>query len=290
MPRSPSSAPAATPESCSSCGVLIEPPDEDHLAAGARDHRLAVPDIFDTDRAAAFEQHFRGQRVHLDADVWPLHGRAQEGTCRRHAAAALGVDLVDAGTLLRGAVEILVERQPGFGRRLEELPCQRVDATAIVGDMQRSAAPAKIVGAGLVVFNRLEIGQQVGKAPARIAEVAPAVIVVRVPPDPHHGVDRARTAEQLAARPVVGIAGEPGVGLGPVVPVDGRIEEGLAVAERHLHEEAKVAAAGLQHQHGMASARRQPLGNDRTGRAGADDDEIVSLHWVLRRPASLVAA
>ena len=81
-----------------------------------------------------------------------------------------------------------------------------------------------------------------------------------------------------AARPVVGIAGQARVGLGLVVPVDRRIEEGLAVAERHLHEEAAIGAARLQHQHGEAAVRRQALGDDRAGGAGADDNEIISLH------------
>ena len=34
--------PGPMPESCSSCGELIEPPRQDHFAAGARDDRLAV--------------------------------------------------------------------------------------------------------------------------------------------------------------------------------------------------------------------------------------------------------
>ena len=253
---------------------------QDQLAAGARRHRAAVLQILDADGTLPFEQDFRRQRVRLDADIGALHRGPQEGARRRHAAPVPGVQLVDADAFLRGAVEILIHRQPGFGRRLHELFGQRMHASAIVGHVHRPAAPAIGVGAGLVVFDRLEIGQQVGKAPARIAEVAPAIIVGRMAPDPHHGIDRARAAEQLAARPVVGIAGKPRIRLGLVVPVHRGIEEGLAVAERHLHEEAQVAAAGLQHQHRMAAARRQPLGHDRACRAGTDDDEIIGLHRI----------
>ena len=259
---------------------------QDQFAGGARLQRLAVLDIFDANGAATFKQDLRRQRLHLDAQVVPLHRRTQEGACRRHAAAALGVDLVDADAFLRGAIEILVERQTGLGCRLEKLPRQWVHVSAIVGDAHRPAAATIIVGAGLVVLHCLEVGQKVVKAPAGIAEVAPVIVVVAVAPDPHHGVDRARTAEQLAARPVIGIAGQPRVRFGLVIPVDGRIEERLAVAERHLHEEAKIAAAGFQHQHRMTPARRQPLGNDRTGRAGADDDEIIGLHGIDKRPKS----
>jgi hypothetical protein len=42
---------------------------EDHLAAGARDVRGAVLAVFDADRAAAFEQDARGQRVRHDREI-----------------------------------------------------------------------------------------------------------------------------------------------------------------------------------------------------------------------------
>jgi len=155
-----------------------------------------------------------------------------------------------------------------------------VHGVRAIGDVQGAADAAPLVGAGSVVLQRLEGGQEVVIAPAWIAGDGPGVEILARPPDIDHGVDRARTAEQLAARPVVGIAGKARIRLGLVVPVDGRIEEGLAVAERHLDIETTIGSAGLQYQHGETARGREPFRDDRSGRAGADDDEIINLHDV----------
>ena len=147
-----------------------------------------------------------------------------------------------------------------------------------VGDAQRPAGAAPGVATGLVVLDRLECRQHVGKCPAPVSGGRPAVIVLALSAHPHHRVDGARAAEQLAARPVIGVAGEAGIRFGAVVPVHARIEEGLAVAERHLHEEAPVAAARLEDQHRITAAGRKALRHDRTGGPRPDDDEIESLH------------
>ncbi len=55
-----------------------------------------------------------------------LHRRAQEGARGRHAAAVLGVDLVDADAFLALAVEVRVERQAGLLAGLEIALGQRV--------------------------------------------------------------------------------------------------------------------------------------------------------------------
>ena len=98
--------------------------------------------------------------MRLDADVVALHRRAQEGARGRHAAAALGGDLVDADAFLGRAVEVLVERQPGLLAGRQEALGQRMDVRAIVGDMDRAAPGAPVGRAGLVVLDRLEDGQQ----------------------------------------------------------------------------------------------------------------------------------
>ena len=136
---------------------------EDDFAAGAGGLRAAVAEIFDADGAIAFEDDFGRQRIRLDADVLPLHGRAQEGAGGRHAAAVLGRDLVDADAFLGGAVEIRIEGQPGLLPGLEIARGHRMDGARAVGDMERSADAAPIVGAGLVVLDRLEGGRRSAK-------------------------------------------------------------------------------------------------------------------------------
>jgi hypothetical protein len=156
-----------------------------------------------------------------------------------------------------------------------------VDIARAIRDVHRPAAPAPVIRACLVVLDRLEQRQQIVEAPAGISGIAPFVEVFALTPHPDHRVDRARPAEQLAARPVVSVAGQPRVGLGPVVPVHLWIVKGLAVAERHLNEEAPVGSAGFQHKHGKAPACRKAFGQGRAGRSGADDNEIIGLHWLL---------
>jgi hypothetical protein len=63
--------------------------------------------------------------------------------------------------------------------------------------------------------------------------------------DIDHAVDRRGTAEHLAARPEYAAIAGAGVGLGLVAPVDRRVGEGLAKAERNVDPPVAVLAAGL---------------------------------------------
>ena len=258
---------------------------QDHLAARPRRPPRAAAQIFDADGAAALEQDAGGVRAGLDGQIGAFHRRAQEGAGGRHAAAVLRGDLVDADAFLRRAVEVGIEGQAGRPSRLQVEPGEGVHMGGHVADMDRAAPAAPVVGAGLVVLDRLEEGQQIVIAPAGIAGRRPGIVVGALAADPHHRVDRGGAAEQLAARPVVGIAGQPRVRLGAKVPVHLRVEEGLAVAERHLHEEAPVGAAGLEQQHGETAARGQPLGQHAAGGARTHHDEIEVPHR-LPDPAS----
>jgi hypothetical protein len=57
-----------------------------------------------------------------------------------------------------------------------------------------------LVGAALLVLGLAEIRQHVGVAPARIAEIAPAIVILVLPANVEETVDRGRSAEHLAAR------------------------------------------------------------------------------------------
>ena len=69
-----------------------------------------------------------------------------------------------------------------------------------VRNRQRAADAVKIVGAALLVLGLLEIRQHVVKAPAAIAVLAPAIVILVLAAHVKQAVDRARSAQHLAAR------------------------------------------------------------------------------------------
>ncbi|RWB25013.1 MAG: hypothetical protein EOQ42_35335 [Mesorhizobium sp.] len=93
---------------------------QNDFVAGAGSLRLTVLQVLNANGTLALKKDSGRQRIHLDADVFALHRRPQEGTGGRHAAAVFGGDLVDAGAFLGDAVEIRVERQAGLigGRQI----------------------------------------------------------------------------------------------------------------------------------------------------------------------------
>jgi len=89
-----------------------------------------------------------------------------------------------------------------------------------------------------------------------------------------HAVDAGRAAEHLAARVAQHAAVEARVGLGLVQPVGARVADAVQVAHRDVDPRIAVAPAGLDQQHAMPRIRRQPVGQQAAGRAGADHDEV----------------
>jgi hypothetical protein len=57
---------------------------------------LAILFIFDTHNPRAFEEQAGDEAVRADADVFPLHGWAQEGAGRAQPDTALGGGLIDS--------------------------------------------------------------------------------------------------------------------------------------------------------------------------------------------------
>ena len=98
-----------------------------------------------------------------------------------------------------------------------------------------------------------------------------------------HRIDGTRSAEDLASGPIGLAVSEPWVGFREVVPVETRIGESLAVADRHLYPRAAIRAARLQKQHGIAAVRAQSVSQYAAGRTGSDDNVIDSRrmgsHW-----------
>jgi hypothetical protein len=167
--------------------------------------------------------------------------------------------------------------EAGLGAGGDVILDQPVQAFAVAADEQRPASAAIRVGAGLVVLDRAVGGQDVVPAPAG-GGAAPVVVVGAVAADPDHGIDAGGSAQDAAAGDVVALAVQAGVGFGLIHPVDGGVVEELAVAERHLDEEAPVGAAGLDQGDAVFAVFGQAVGERTACAAGADDDVVGFVH------------
>ena len=122
------------------------------------------------------------------------------------------------------------------------------------------------------------MGQHLFVGPAAVAEPGPGIVVAGLAADVQHGVDRARTAQHLAARnrqaPVAGAR----LGLRVEAPVDAWAVDHLPEADGHMDEGMPITGAGFEQQHAVARVRAKPVGQHATGGAGADDDVVELLH------------
>src|SRR5579864_1334871 len=151
--------------------------------------------------APAFEQNPADMYIREYLDIAPSHNRAQEGMgCAVPASILLGY-LVEPEPLLRGAVEIRIARKTSLLRRIHKGVRHRIQ-TAKIGYIQGASRGVVFRGAALLILRFLEIRQNVGKAPARVSQVMPGVIIAVIASDIDHGIDRAASAQDLAAGPI----------------------------------------------------------------------------------------
>ncbi len=145
--------------------------------------------VFDPDRPALLQQHPAGERAGLDPQIGPVAHRVQEAGGGRGAAAVVHGELGRRETLgLRGMeiVEDLVAERPGrLDQPGSDHPVGRMprDAELAAGAMEGVLAPP-------VVLAFLEVGQDLGVAPALEPELAPVVVIDGVAPRIHHAVHR----------------------------------------------------------------------------------------------------
>ena len=200
----------------------------------------------------------------LHGEVGPCHGRTEVGVGDRPAPPSVLGHPVVSGTVLAGAVEVLVAGQaPGDGR-LQPGPAEGV-LVALVLHPQLALGPA-------------EVGQQVGVAPARAAVgVAPVVVVGPVAADVDHAVDRRAAPERPPARP--GDDPPSGVSLGNrhVVPGQRTAPQGRG-GGRHGDLGEVVGRSALQDQDAGGGVLAQPSRDHAPRAPGADDDVVVHEH------------
>src|ERR1700685_945496 len=121
--------------------------------------------------------------------------------------------LKEADAVLFSRIEIVALGKAKRCRGFDELLGEGV-AHNRVRDRQFAVAAMRGACASLLIFAALEEGQNIAPAPSDIAALRPAVEIARMAADVEHAVDRARSAQHLAARPVHGAVLKPGLRLG----------------------------------------------------------------------------
>jgi hypothetical protein len=124
------------------------------------------------------------------------------------------------------------------------------------------------------VLEALEVGQDVVPAPPRAVGVAPFVVALGLAADEQHAVDGTGSAKDAPVHPFDLAPAE--FRLGMVRP-DGVAEDELADTDRNLEPKAGRLAAGFDQQDPDVGTGAEPIGDDATGRAGTNDDVVVSL-------------
>src|ERR1700761_7520367 len=96
-------------------------------------------------------------------------------------------------------------------------------------------------------------------APADIAALAPAVVILMLAAHIKKAVDRARAAEHFSARLENLPAMQARLRLGLVHPVDALLLEQLAVADRHVDPDVAVLRSRFEQQHRMLAVGAQSV-------------------------------
>ncbi len=236
--------------------------------------------VFDRHRAAPVEHNALRQRRCLDVQVRSSLGGAKIRHCRARPSSAQRRALEKSGAFLCRAVEVRILGYAGLCRRRNECRGEGIGKVQI-GNWLRAADAVEIVGAALLVLRFLEIRQDVVIAPAQVAALAPAVVILVLAANVKQAVDRTRSAQHLAARLKHRSPFQPRFGLGLVHPVDGLFLEQLAISERHMDPGIGVFRAGLKQQYRILSVRAQTIGEHASGRTRTNDNVVEFRNFTL---------
>ena len=127
----------------------------------------------------------------------------------------------------------------------------------------------------LVAFRALEEGQHIVIAPAPVARLRPEVVILFLAAHIEQPVDRGRTAQRLAPRPVERASVQARIGLGLVAPVGVRIVQRLEIPDRDMDPRIDVAAARLQQKNAAMLIHGQAVRKHAAGGTRADDDVVI---------------
>jgi len=149
--------------------------------------------------APAVELEALDQAAGLQPQVGPPERRLQESARRRPAPAALLVDVEITRAFVVAGVEI-VDRLDAALLGGDAEGFQEVPAHALALDPPFAAGRMRIAVPQEVMLMPLEIGQHVVPTPAAEAELAPMVVIGRLPAHIDHRIDGRGAADHLAAR------------------------------------------------------------------------------------------
>ena len=247
---------------------------QDHLPVGPRYFFHPPAKITNTGSAAAFHGDPGDEGVGVHGEVGPRGRGVQVGVRGGPAPSVTLRDLIEAGAVLRRAVEVLVGGQPAFPGRGHEGPGER-GLVLEIGHAERPGDPVVGRGAAGVVLRAEEIGEYVRvPPPAAPVLVTPGVIVEAVAPDVDHRVHRRGPAERAPARPVDRPAGRPFLRHGMEIPVVLALEEQVQRG-RDVYLVSIVGRPRFQQQDPGRRVLGKPCGQDASSAACAHDDVVV---------------
>ena len=237
----------------------------------------------DAGRAAALDQQPVHQAVRQDGQVGPAADRVQvaHGGAPADAAEAVERQRAAPGRVRRVVVRARVVA--GIATGVEERLLLRAQLLRREpAHRNRSVAAVVRVAEVVIGLDAAQAGQHLVEAPARAAQLRPAVVVLRHATQEDQRVHRARTADDPAARHehVRLVAG----GARPVAPAEPRLvpvgqRPGVAVAAVAVTDlvrqvPVREVRTGLDQQQPAPVVPAQTGGQDRPGRAGPDDDGV----------------
>ena len=246
---------------------------EQYLAPGIDAFSFAAGNEGHAARPLAIEDDAARERIGDDGQIRAARGRREIAVHRAATQPIAAVYLQRRRALGRIGVVIGDSRVPGLHTGFDEGIGNGVPAELFDSDRAAATAPSGV--SEPAILDLLEIREQVRIAPARAAGRAPFVVLRRMAANKYKAVDRARSAQDPAARPVKLVAMELSLRFGVGLPDVGFIVEQLADAERYAHPQPPVALAGLEQSHGVLAAFGESSSQHAAGRAGPDDDVIV---------------
>src|SRR5437773_4702283 len=191
---------------------------EDDLPLRPHGRLADVAVVRDADRATTLEQHLGYPHPGLDSQIAAMARRREIGIRRAAPPPISRAEVVVADAFLGRAVEVVVSRNPEFRTRSDD----SLDQLVPPADRRTPQRAAEAVVGGVAacrVLEALEIGQDLRVTPAVIAEIRPAIVILSLATNRYQPVDRARSAECLAARPVDPATVHPRLGFGVESPV-----------------------------------------------------------------------
>ena len=266
---------------------------EQHLGLGEGLPPHAPLPIDQAPHRAAFEDQPLGLGLQDDLQVGPLHRRPEEAPGRGPAHPLPLVHLEEARALVVAVVEIGARLDAELPRallhRVEDLPAQPLRR-----DLPAAAAAVHRRGAGVMVFGLQEVGQDIVPAPAKVAELAPVLVVRRLAAHVDHAVDRRAPARHLAAGIDQAAPVEPRLGRRLHHPVGARVADAVEVPHRDMDPVVGIAATGFEQEHAGARILGEPAREHAASGAGADDDVVVPAFerlkaWHLRPPRQRIS-